>query len=208
MEELANAIVNFDADGAKAKATDLLDKGGFEEVVEGIRRGLKEVGERYERKEYFLSDLIMAAALAEDIFEMSEPYLDTDDRGNKGLVLIGTVRGSVHGMGKSILKSILTSSGFKVHDLGVDVPPRDFVAKVKELEPDVLALSVGLTQALPSVKEVMGELSSAGVRDRVRVILGGNAASEERANELGVDAYGATAVEGLRKIESWASETE
>jgi len=204
MDEIARAIVEFDDKKAKALATKALKApNGFEAVVESIRVGMEEVGRLYESKEYFLSDLIMAAALAQDLFEMAKPYLTERARPAKGRILVGTVQGSVHSMGKSILISILTSGGYEVHDLGADVPAEKFVEKVREIKPQVVGLSVGLTQALPSVKKVVEALKAAGLRDQVKVILGGNAATEERAAQAGVDAYGASAIAGLRIIDSW-----
>ena len=204
MDELARAIVEFDEKKAKALAKRALKApDGFAAVVESIRAGMEEVGRLYENKEYFLSDLIMAAALAQDLFEIAKPYLAERARPAKGRIVVGTVQGSVHGMGKSILISILTSAGYEVHDLGVDVPPEKFVEKVREVKPQVLALSVGLTQALPSVRKVVEALKAAGLRDQVKIILGGNAANEERAAEAGVDAYGASAIAGLKIIDSW-----
>jgi len=204
MDEIARAIVEFDDKKAKALAAKALKApNGFEDVVESIRVGMEEVGRLYESKEYFLSDLIMAAALAQDLFEMAKPYLTERARPAKGRILVGTVQGSVHSMGKSILISILTSGGYEVHDLGADVPAEKFVEKVREIKPQVVGLSVGLTQALPSVKKVVEALKAAGLRDQVKVILGGNAATEERAAQAGVDAYGASAIAGLRIIDSW-----
>ena len=204
MDELSQAIVEFDDRKAKSVARRMLkEPEGVFKVVEAIREGMEELGRRYENKEYFLSDLIMGAALAEDVFSLGKPQLEGRVRETKGRVLIGTVEGSVHSMGKSILISILTSSGFEVLDVGANVPASVFVEKVKEFKPQVVALSVGLTQALPSVKAVVGALEKAGLREKVKVILGGNAANEERALEAGVDAYGSSAIAGLRIIESW-----
>lgn len=204
MDRLAKAIAEFDDKTAKRLAREALkEPKGFEKVVESVRSGMEEIGDLYERKEYFLSDLIMGVALAEDIFEMAKPYLEKGVSGSKGRIVVGTVQGSVHSMGKSILISILTSAGYEVVDVGANVPAEKFVEKVREVKPQVLALSVGLTQALPSVKEVVTALERAGLRDKVKVILGGNAANEERAAEAGVDAYGASAVAGLRMIEAW-----
>ncbi|MBU7004092.1 MAG: cobalamin B12-binding domain-containing protein [Theionarchaea archaeon] len=206
MDDIAVAIVDFDDKMAKKLVAKTLEEpGGFEKVVDAIREGMEELGRRYENKEYFLSDLIMGAALAEDLFEMSKPYLEGKIREVKGHIVIGTVEGSVHSMGKSILISILVSSGYEVYDVGANCPAEKFVEKVGEVEPQVVALSVGLTQALPSVKKVVDALKNAGLRDKVKIIVGGNAANAERAAEAGVDAYGASAIAGLRIIESWTS---
>ena len=134
---------------------------------------------------------------------MSKPYLEGKTREVKGQIVIGTVEGSVHSMGKSILISILVSSGYEVFDVGANSPAEKFVQKVKEVDPQVVALSVGLTQALPSVKKVVDALEEAGLRDKVKIIVGGNAANEERAKDAGVDAYGSSAIAGLKIIESW-----
>jgi methanogenic corrinoid protein MtbC1 len=204
MDELSRAIVEFEDRKAKRLARKMLkETGGVFRLIESIREGMEELGRLYEKKEYFLSDLIMGAALAEDLFELGKPQLESQVKESKGRIVIGTVEGSVHSMGKSILISILTSSGYEVYDVGANVPAGAFVEKVKEVNPQVVALSVGLTQALPSVKAVVEALKEAGLRDKVKVILGGNAANEERARDAGVDAYGSSAVGGLRAIESW-----
>lgn len=204
MDEIAKAVVEFEDKKAKRLAQKALKKsGGFDSVIESVRAGMEEIGRLYERKEYFLSDLIMGAALAEDIFELSKPYLKKETREVKGRVVTGTVKGSVHSMGKSILISILTTSGYEVYDIGVDAPAEKFIDKVREVKPQVLALSVGLTQALPSAREVVNALEKAGLRNTVKIILGGNAANEERAADAGVDAYGPSAIAGLKIIESW-----
>jgi methanogenic corrinoid protein MtbC1 len=209
MDDIAQAIVEFDDRKAKRLAKDVLkEPDGFERVVESIREGMEELGRRYENKEYFLSDLIMGAALAEDLFEMSKPHLQGKVRETKGRIVIGTVEGSVHSMGKSILISILVSAGYEVFDVGANVPAEKFVEKVREVDPQVLGLSVGLTQALPSVRKVVEALEGSGLREKVRIILGGNAANQERAEEAGVDAYGSSAIAGLRIIEGWLEEGE
>ncbi len=204
MEEIAEAIVEFDEEKAKAAAKGLMNQpAGVHAIVEGVREGLERVGRKYEEKEFFLSDLIMAAALAEELFGMIRPALESDGVKAKGRVLIGTVEGSVHSMGKSIVVSILRSAGYQVLDLGANVSPEIFVEKTKQFKPQVVGLSVGLTQALPSVRRVVEALESAGLRRDVKIILGGNAANEQRAREMGVDAYASTAVAGLQIIDSW-----
>jgi len=204
MEEIAEAIVEFDEEKAKAAAEGLMNQpGGVHAIVEGVREGLERVGRKYEEKEFFLSDLIMAAALAEELFGMIRPALESSGVETKGRILIGTVEGSVHSMGKSIVVSILRSAGYEVLDLGANVPAERFVEKTREFRPKVVGLSVGLTQALPSVRRVVEALESAGLRRDVKIILGGNAANEQRAREIGVDAYASTAVAGLQIIDSW-----
>ena len=204
MEEIAEAIVEFDEEKAKAAAKGLMNQpAGVHAIVEGVREGLERVGRKYEEKGFFLSDLIMAAALAEELFGMIRPAIECDGVKAKGRVLIGTVESSVHSMGKSIVVSILRSAGYEVLDLGANVFPETFLEKTKQFKPQVVGVSVGLTQALPSVRRIVEALESAGLRRDVKIILGGNAANEQRAREMGVDAYASTSVAGLQIIDSW-----
>ena len=165
-----------------------------------LRDALTEVGRLYEEAKYYLSDLILAAGMCEDVLKRTAPRTQPKA---KGKVVLGTVQGSVHGMGKNIVADLLRAEGYVVYDLGVDVPAERFVEKIRVTGAQVLGLSVGLIQALPSIGEVVEALKRAGLRDSVKIIVGGNAATLERVLELGCDAYAQSAVAGLKVIDKW-----
>lgn len=205
IRNLRDGIVRLEEPRVRTLLDDALSrKIEISRIVEAVRDALTEVGELYEEKKYFLSDLILAAGISEYVFERITPLL-SGKPAVKGKVILGTVQGSLHGMGKSILAAMLRAEGYEVHDLGVDVPAERFVDKVRETSASVLGLSVGLVQAIPSIGEVVEALKQAGLRDRVNIIVGGNAATLERVLELGCDAYAPSAVAGLKKIGEWAS---
>jgi methanogenic corrinoid protein MtbC1 len=206
LENIALAISKLDSsDHAKALVTDALSQGiSPKEIVEmGIRRGLQIVGEKYEANEYFLSELLYAGSLVTDLFELLKPIMKNRQLERKGVIVIGTVRGDIHDLGKNIFKMLADSSGFEVHDLGVDVEPTAFVDQVKESRPQVLGLSALLTTALMEMKSTLDALRAAGVKGNLKVLLGGNAVKKEFGAEIGADATALDAVEGLEICKGW-----
>ena len=174
-------------------------------ILEALRQALSEVGRLYEEKTYFLSDLILATGISQLVIQTLTPHLTAIPEKKRGKVVIGTVEGSLHDMGKSIVIALLLANGYEVHDLGVNVPAESFIEKLRETGAPILGLSVGLVQALPSVAKVITALKNAGLREKVKVILGGNAATQERAMSLGCNAYAPSATEGIRIINGWTT---
>jgi len=172
-------------------------------IEEGIRKGLDCVGKRYENNEYFLSELLYAASVVNDAFELLKPKLRSEDVKRKGAIVLGTVRGDLHDIGKNIFKMLAEASGFEVYDLGVDVAPDVFVQKLKETEAQILGLSALLTTTTSEMKSAVDMLVQEGVRSKVKVILGGNAVTKELAGEIGADAAALDAVEGLNICGEW-----
>ena len=206
LENIAIAISTLDSsDHAKAVVTDALSQGfSPTEIAEkGIRRGLQIVGEKYEASEYFLSELLYAGSLVSDLFELLKPSMKNNQLERKGVIVLGTVRGDIHDLGKNIFKMLADSSGFEVHDLGVDVEPTAFVDQVKESRPQVLGLSALLTTALMEMKSTLDALRAAGVKGNLKVLLGGNAVKKEFGVEIGADATALDAVEGLEICRGW-----
>jgi len=203
---IAIAISTLDSsDHAKAVVTDALSQGfSPTEIAEkGIRRGLQIVGEKYEASEYFLSELLYAGSLASDLFELLKPSMKNHQLERKGVIVLGTVKGDIHDLGKNIFKMLADSSGFEVRDLGVDVEPTAFVDQVKESRPQVLGLSALLTTALMEMKSTLDALQAAGVKGNLRILLGGNAVKKEFGVEIGADATALDAVEGLEICRGW-----
>ena len=176
------------------------------EIVEkGIRRGLEDVGKRYESGEYFLSELLYAGEIINGLFDVLKLYLKQDEMKPKGIILIGTVRGDMHDIGKNIFGMLAQFSGFKVYDLGVDVEPKRFIEEVRKTSPGILGMSTLLTSTLPQLKVVIDELKAAGIRNRVKIILGGNAVTKQFAEEVGADAAALDAVEGVNICKRWVA---
>jgi len=206
LENIALAISTLDSsDHAKALVTDALSQGfSPTEIAEkGIRQGLQIVGEKYEANEYFLSELLYAGSLVSDLFELLKPSLKNRQLERKGVIVLGTVKGDIHDLGKNIFKMLADSSGFEVHDLGVDVEPAVFVDQVNESRPQVLGLSALLTTALMEMTSTLDALRVAGVKGNLKVLLGGNAVKKEFGAEIGADATAFDAVEGLEICKGW-----
>lgn len=168
------------------------------DIVDAMGRGLDSVGEKYERGEYFLSDLIMAGILATEITNLLESRLGKSAKKPLGKVVIGTVKGDLHDIGKNIVTSMLSSAGFEMVDLGIDIPAEKFVDAVKEENPKIVALSCLLTVAMDEMKRVLDKLKEAGLREDVKVIIGGRPITQDFANDIGADAYGRNAVEATK----------
>lgn len=200
-EVLAAMLAGLKEDETLAEVRKALD-GGTDplELVEGLREGMAEVGRRFEEKDYFLSELIMSAEIFKEAIALIEPHLAAGAGQSKGSVVIGTVKGDIHDIGKNIVATLLRCEGFDVHDLGVDIPPSSFVDKLKETGAPVLALSGLLTLAFDSMKETVETLAEAGLRDKVKVIIGGGPVNEKVVEYSGADAYGADAAQAVKLV--------
>lgn len=200
LKRVSNAIVEFDIDNIKKFVQEALDAGipPLDIVTKGMAAGMNIVGKKYEEKEYFLAELIMAGEVMKTGMEVLEPYLKASPISKTGVVVVGTVRGDLHDIGKNIVVTLLKSAGFEVYDLGVDVDPQKFVEKVKETNADILALSALLTTTMVEMETVIKALEKADIRGKVKVIIGGAPITEEFASKIGADAYAVDAVKGLQ----------
>jgi corrinoid protein of di/trimethylamine methyltransferase len=191
--KLTNSLVDGDPD-ATFEATKEALAAGIEPMAiikEGLIPGMNIVGEKFSCGEYFLPDLIIAADGMQKAMTLLEPELLKRQQAieSAGTVLLGTVKGDIHEIGKSLVGTMLTANGFKVHDLGVDVPTETFVAKVQEMKPDILGLSALLTTTMVMQREVIKALAEAGIRDKVKVMVGGAPVTRSWAEEIGADGY-------------------
>jgi 5-methyltetrahydrofolate--homocysteine methyltransferase len=141
----------------------------------------------------------MAGIIAEEGLQIIEPYLKNEKAKSAGIIVIGTVKGDLHDIGKNILASLLKLADFEVYDLGTDVSAEKFVEKVRELDADILALSALLTATMPRMKEIIDLLKAVGLRDKVKVMVGGRPVTQKFANEIGADFYCKDAMDGLEK---------
>lgn len=174
-----------------------------EEIIGGLRKGLEEVGRRYEAGEYFLSELLFSAALMKDAMEVLAPRIGKEGILKNGKIVLATVRGDMHDIGKNIFKMLAEASGFEVHDMGVDVEPSEIIQRLEETKADILALSALLTTTRNEMKVVVDFLIEKEIRRSVRVLLGGNAVTKEFAREIAADEAALDAVEGVEICKRW-----
>lgn len=176
------------------------------QIIEELRRGLDIVGEKYKKGEYFLLELIMAGEIFKDASSFILPKIKERYGvvSKKGKVLIGTVAGDIHDLGKNIVSTLLECAGFEVIDLGVDVPAVVFVEKIKEHKPEVVAISGLLTASIDEMNKTIEAIEHAGLREKVKVIVGGGIVGEEwTLGKVKADAATTNAAEGVKIIESW-----
>ena len=169
-------------------------------VLNFLNEALDEVGRRYERGEYFLSELIMAGVLATEVTGMLEPYLVKAGRMPLGRIVIGTVRGDIHDIGKNIVIMMLRASGFDVVDLGVDVPAERFIHAISGEGADVLGMSALLTSTVNEMRNVIETIKERGLRNSLMIIVGGRPVSRKLSEEIGADGYAKDAVEAVRIV--------
>lgn len=201
LEQIKKLLADIEIDKVKDVVKEALKAGisPLKIIERGLAEGMRIVGDRFERGEYFLAELVAAGETFKEILEELKPQLIAAGETTRklGKVVIGTVRGDLHDIGKNIVAIMLESAGFEVYDLGVDVPPEEFVKKVKEINADIVAMSALLTTTMIEMKNVIEELKKAGIRDKVKVIVGGAPVTEEFAKEIGADGYAEDAVKAV-----------
>ena len=174
------------------------------QILDDARSAMEVVGKRFESCEYFIPDLMMAGEILKEISELVKPLMLKEKGAQKsGKVIIGTVAGDIHDIGKDIVTFMLDVSGFDVLDLGIDVPVETFVAKIKEFQPQVVALSGFLTLAFDSMKQTVEAIEKAGLRDKVKIMIGGGQMDDEVRKYVKADAYGKDAVAGVQLTRKW-----
>jgi len=190
--KLRDAIVNLDIDGVQEACKEAVEAGipAYKAVTDGMAKGMEIVGEKYETGEYFLAELIMAGETMKEGMKVLEPYLKGSEVRAIGKVVIGTVRGDLHDIGKNVVVTLLNAAGFDVVDLGVDVPPEKFVEAVKNNNPNIVGMSALLTTTMIEMESVVKALKEAGLREKVKIIIGG----------------ARDAVEGVNICKSWVTE--
>ncbi|WP_287155330.1 cobalamin-dependent protein [Candidatus Solincola tengchongensis] len=194
--EVDMATLVGEALAAGEKAADLL---------RAMSEGMVEVGRRFEAGEYYLADLVLAGEEMKEGLRVLEPHLEVGETGKRGTVVLCTVRGDIHDIGKNLVGTMLRSAGFRVVDLGVDVPAEKVVEAVKSESAFAVGLSVLLTTMTGSIGEVVEALRGAGLREGVKVAIGGACTTPEMVGRYGVDALGRDAVEAVRIFSGWAT---
>jgi len=190
--QLTEAVIVGNAPEAEALTRTALDEGVAPTAIvdEGLIVAMGIVGDRFGRGEIYVPEMLLSARAMQHALAVVEPLLVGDDVSSRGSVVIGTVKGDIHAIGKNIVGIMLRGSGFTVLDLGVDVPADRFVGAIEEHRPDILAMSALLTTTMPRMETVIEALDGAGVRDEVKVMVGGAPITEEFARSIGADGYG------------------
>ena len=203
LARLRDAIVDLDISGVEEACREAIEAGvPAYRAVEGMAEGMRIVGEKYERDEFFLAELVVAGEAMKEGMKILEPHLKGDEVKTIGKVVIGTVKGDMHDIGKNVIAIMLSAAGFNVTDLGADVPVERFVEAVKENNPDIVGMSALLTTTMVEMENVIKALKEAGLRDRVKVIIGGAPISQEYAEKIGANAYARDAAEAVAVCKS------
>jgi len=171
-------------------------------ISEGLTSGMNMVGQKYEAGEYFIPDMLASAEAVGAAMEMLEPHLAQSGIKPKGKILIATVKGDLHDIGKNIVSILLRGAGYTVKDLGNDIDYQTIVDAVKEEKPEIIALSALLTSTMAHMESTIKALTDNGLRDKVKVIIGGAPVSEEFAQRIGADGYGADGFQAIAIVES------
>jgi 5-methyltetrahydrofolate--homocysteine methyltransferase len=208
-KQLVTAISERNEEEALRLANEMIGKvDDPSDILASCQEAMRIVGERYEKGDYFLTELIMSGEMLRKIAEIVKPKLQAQEKARggsskRGKVVLATVRGDIHDIGKDIVGFMLDVNGFEVHDLGVDVPEDKIVQAVKEVKPSVLALSGFLTVAYDSMKSTIEALKKAGVRDNLKIMIGGGQINDMVLKYTSADAFGTDAVAAVRMATDW-----
>jgi len=204
-EDLINLIVELQENEAIELVRKKVDDGEDPlNILDQLRIAMAKVGDLYAKEHYYLPDLIMSGEILRQITEILEPKLKTGTKVKSlGKIVLGTVCGDIHDIGKNIVRFMLEANGFEVYDLGTDVSKEKFVENVQEVNAEILALSGFLTLAYDSMKDTIEEFKKAGLRDKMKIMIGGGQIDETIRKYAGADAYGKDAVEAVSIAKNW-----
>jgi methanogenic corrinoid protein MtbC1 len=207
LQNLPGLVVDLDEQGTLDLVKELLDGGESPQaILEAFTEGMNVVGDNYSEGEYFLADLVFAAQMFEQAMAILEPAIEAEagpDRKALGKIVVGTVEGDLHDIGKNIFVALARNSGFEVNDLGTDVPPATFVEHIKKDQANILGMSGILTMAVDPMRRSVEALTEAGLRDQVKVILGGLPVDDRWLEAVGADAGTDNAYEGVRMCKAF-----
>jgi 5-methyltetrahydrofolate--homocysteine methyltransferase len=204
-QALSEAIIKADMETAKAETQKLLDnKAEIQDILDkGLIAPMDEVGTRFSSGKMFVPQMLRSAKTMQECMTLIKPFFKEGNVSLKGKVVIGTVKGDLHDIGKNLVVMMMEGAGFTITDLGVDVAPETFVQKAQEVEADILAMSALLSTTMPGMKNTIEALKNAGIRDKVKVMIGGAPVSENFARQIDADSYApdaGSAVSTLKKI--------
>ena len=200
-EKLSSSVVEADKEMVRKGAHEVVNQkiDPVEAIEKGLSKGMEIIGERFSKAEVFLRELLMAAQTFDTAMEILEPEITAQKKEvtTRGTIVMGTVKGDVHSIGKDIVATLLKTGGFDVHDLGVDISPLSFIEAAGKTRADIIALSSLMTTTIPGQKEVIEVLKEMGLRNQYRVIVGGGPVNQQWADQIGADGYGETATDAV-----------
>ncbi len=209
-KKLIDAILDFDEDEVIETINQMKSSGTKPlEIMEVCRKAMDQVGKMFKEKQIFLTELIMAGELLKTIMAeigLTADKLAVESGQSKGKILIGTVEGDIHDIGKNIVSSLLISNGYQVIDIGEDVPPAKFVEEIKKHKPQIVALTGLLTLAYDSMKNTIDAFAKDGIRKQIKVMVGGGATDKQVCEYVGADGFGTSAVDAVKLAKEWIKE--
>jgi 5-methyltetrahydrofolate--homocysteine methyltransferase len=189
--EIKETLVNLDVQGLVQLVNEALEKGipAADILNNGLIAGMDIVGEKMENEDMFIPEVLMAAQAMSQCVEILKPLMADGESTTKGNVIIGTVKGDLHDIGKNLVSMMMESAGMEVHNLGVDIAPEDFVAQIKEKNAQIVCMSALLTTTMPMMKQTIDAIVEAGLRDQVKIMVGGAPVTQAYADEIGADGF-------------------
>ncbi|MBV7276950.1 corrinoid protein [Clostridium thailandense] len=188
---LSDAVVEMEEEKSVEIAKECIEKGinAYEAIDKGLADGMNRAGVLYEEEEYYIPELLMCSDAMYSGLDVLRPHLETKDTDGKHKIVIGVVQGDTHDIGKNLVRIMMETEGFEVIDMGRDVPPRNFVNKAKEVGADIIVLSTLMTTTMDGMAEVIKILKEEGLKDKVKVMIGGGPISQSYATKIGADGY-------------------
>ncbi|HBE77056.1 MAG TPA: cobalamin-binding protein [Firmicutes bacterium] len=200
LKGLSDAVVEMDEESTVSLAKEVVKEqhDTYQAIEKGLADGMDRAGKLFEEEEYFIPELLMCSDAMYAGLDILKPHLTIEDQTEKHRVVIGVVEGDTHDIGKNLVKIMLETAGFEIYDLGRDVPPKDFVAKAKEVKAQIIAMSTLMTTTMDGMAEVIRLLQQENIRDQFAVMVGGGPISQSFADRIGADGYSKDAAEAAR----------
>lgn len=204
LKQLSDAVLYFDDEGIVTLAENYLKEGypALDAVMDGLVEGMDRAGQLFAEDEYFVTDLLLCSDAMYAALDILNPHLPVEDSSQKIKCVIGVIEGDTHDIGKNLVKTMLQTAGFDMYDLGRDVPVEAFVEKAKEIDADMVAISTLMTTTMSGMKRVIHLLEEEGLRDRVKVLVGGGPISQNFCDEIGADGYSKDAIDAVTLAKS------
>jgi len=201
LEDLAKAVVEGNAELCKKLAEEAINAGidAYEAIHQGCTKGMEVVSDMYERGEMYVPEILLSADAMQAAIDVLKPHLKVEAVNIPGTIVIGVVEGDIHDIGKNLIRIMLEIAGFKIYDLGTNVSPEDFVNKAIEVNADIVGISTLMTTTMSIIQKVIQTFKNKGIRDKVKIIIGGAPTSKEFADSIGADGWAENAVAGVKK---------
>jgi dimethylamine corrinoid protein len=203
LQALSDCVVNMEDESVSKEAQEYIAAGypALDGILKGLVDGMQRAADLYEREEYFIPELLLCSDAMYNGLDILRPHLEKSDSQKKHRIVIGVIEGDTHDIGKNLVRIMLEAAGYEMYDLGRDVPLQRFVDKAKEINADVIAISTLMTTTMPEMGRVIEMLEKEGLRDRIKVIVGGAPISPAFARKIGADGYAANAVDAVKLVD-------